>query len=323
MKLPALQKLTGVAMATLLGSATTWGIEINPTLDLTGYLVGSARYTDQDGSNTTWDLDATKVLASIKTTPVSGTVSFFAAGTDSVSILDAYFTYDAGGGTTISAGKFLSWHGYEAFDIPNLLQITYSNENLVAIIPGYHKGIKVDYVQGASKMGIALLDSVYASDGELDDGFGLEAYYVYSADELTAYLGLAYDSSDSDGGEGDTGTDKSVLANVWVQYVAGSMTYAGEVAYRSTNPEFSSDVDSYFVSGLAQFALNEKSWIVLRACWGTDDVDFGASEDFLKGTVAARQKISDNFTVVEEISYTTFDIAESKTFLGVQGRFTF
>jgi hypothetical protein len=326
MKLPALQKLSGVACATLLGATTASAIEINPTLDLTGYIVGSARYVNQDGSDTTLDLDATKVLANIKTTPVSGTVSFFAAGTDDVSILDAFFSWDLGGGTTLSAGKFLSWHGYEAFDIPNMLQITYSNENLEAIIPGYHQGIKFDFAQGASKMGIAFLDGVYDSDSEIDDSFGLEAYYVYSADELTAYFGAAYESGDDDVG-GD-----SLLLDFWLQYVIGSSTLAGEVAFKSADGDDGeggdADIDSFFASLLYQYAISETSWVVLRACFGEDcfgedDYDDSFSEDFLKATLALRQKISDNFTIVEEVSFTSFDNADNKTFIGVQGRFTF
>lgn len=319
MKLPALQTITSVAAATLLGAASARAVEITPTFDLSGYIVGSGRYVDQGDTDTTIDLDASKLLAGIKTGPVSGTMSVFAAGTDDISLLDAYFTYEIAEGTSVTAGKFLSYHGYEAFDIPNMLQITYSNENSEAIIPGYHKGVRLDMVTGDSKFGFALVDSVYASDGEIEDGVGLEGYYVHSAGNKTAYLGVAYDSTDF----GNSLNASSVLADFWLQVDFDSMMVAGEVAYKTTSDDLNGDVDSYFVSALAQFAVSESNHVVLRVCIGEDDYDVGGSEGFTKFTLAARQKVSDNFTVVEEMSYTTFDTLENKTFLGVQGRFTF
>jgi len=319
MKLPALQTITGVAAAMLLGAAPASAVEINPTLDLSGYVVASARYVDQGDTDTLVDLDASKLLAGLKTGPVSGTMSLYASGTEDVSLLDAYFTYEISDGASVTAGKFLSYHGYEAFDIPNMLQITYSNENSEAIIPGYHKGVRLDMSSGDSKFGFALLDSVYASDGEIEDGLGFEGYYSFSADNKTAFLGVAYDGLDY----GGSLKASSVLADFWLQLDFDAMMFAGEIAYKTTDDDLLGDVDSYFISGLVQYSVTEDSAVLFRFCWGEDDYDLGGAEGFTKYTVAARQKVSDNFTVVEELSYSTFDTLESKTFLGAQGRFTF
>ena len=50
---------------------------------------------------------------------------------------------DKGGGFTVTGGNFLSYMGYEAFDIPNMDQITYGST--IFAISGYHSGVKVDY----------------------------------------------------------------------------------------------------------------------------------------------------------------------------------
>ena len=310
MKLPALQTIIGVAAATLLAAAPAGAVEINPEFSLSGYLVGSATFVDQGGSNTTVDLDATKLLTSVDTGPVSATVSLFSAGTDNVSLLDAYFTYSLGDDVSVSAGKFLSYHGYEAFDIPNMLQITYS---------GYHKGIKFDLGSGDSKFGVALLDSVYNSDGEIDDGMGLEAYYTYSAGNKTAFLGFAYDNVEF----GNSSSATSILGDFWLQLDFDSVMFAGEVAYKTTDDDIGGDVDSVFISGLVQWTLSDSNHALIRLCWGQDDYDLGGAEDFTKYTIAFRQMVSENFTVVEELSYSTFDSSPDKTFLGAQGRFTF
>jgi hypothetical protein len=126
MKLLEFKKLGGVAAAALLTTCSAWAqIELNPNLDLSGYMVGSITYTDFDGGHdATMDIDAAKLLANIKYEPVSGTFSYYWTGDTDPELLDAYISFSAGEGTTITAGKFLSYHGYEAFDIPNMLQIT-------------------------------------------------------------------------------------------------------------------------------------------------------------------------------------------------------
>ncbi len=328
MKLPALQTLSGVAAATLLAAAPAGALDINDSLGISGYIVGSARYIDQGGSDSTLDLDATKLMANVKTAPVSGTVSFYSSGTDTVSILDAYFTYDLGGGTTITAGKFLSYHGYEAFDIPNMLQITYAND-FAALIPGYHKGVRLDYAQGNSKMGVAVLDQVYGpdaitSDGDLSNGAGFEAFYSYTQDALTAYVGLAYDH-DKD----DPDNVKHTMVDFWTQYVAGSTTFAGEFCAGKADGD-TMDVKSYFATLLVDFALDPKSNLELRGNISEDKVSevgvLGSTKPrSLKGTVAYRYKVSDNFTLVTEASYSDMNSAagDNVTFLGAQGRFTF
>jgi hypothetical protein len=303
----------------MFAAAPAGAVEINPEFSLSGYIVGSARYVDQGGQDNTVDLDATKLLTGVNTGPVSGTASLFAAGTDDISLLDAYFTYQLAEGASVTAGKFLSYHGYEAFDIPNMLQITYSNENSEAIIPGYHKGIRFDMATGDSKFGFALLDSVYNSDGEIDDGIGFEGYYTLSTGNTTAYLGFAYDNVEL----GSSMDSTSLLADLWVQVTFDSMMLAGEVAYKTTDDDLAGDVDSFFISGLAQWTLSDANHVLVRLTWGEDDYDLGGAEQFMKYTLAARQKVSDNFTVVEELSYSTFDTLDDKLFLGVQGRFTF
>ena len=58
---------------------------------------------------------------------------------------------DVGGGTSVTAGKFLSYLGYEAFDIPNMTQVSYANGDFLGAIPGYHTGVRVDLCVHAGK----------------------------------------------------------------------------------------------------------------------------------------------------------------------------
>src|SRR6185369_9628725 len=118
-------------------------VKVNEMLTVSGYAVGSYEYFSPDpgadtdslfnGSKDTPSADALKTIFTMEFKPVTGVISLFYIPSiptgvmkNELTVLDAYVTYDAGGGTTITAGKFLSYMGYEAFDPVNMNQITYS-----------------------------------------------------------------------------------------------------------------------------------------------------------------------------------------------------
>jgi hypothetical protein len=184
-----------------------------------GYIVGSYQYTksdaefsstgspsiSSDSSSDRFDLDAAKVLFAMDYKPVTGAFSVFypgGSGSD-IYVLDAYATYDFGNGSSITGGKFLSWLGYEAFDIPNMAQITYAYANFNPI-PGYHSGLKYNYTSPEVSFGVALLDSLYSptafkGDGSLKTDFAFEAFASYTGvPGLTLWGGLGYQSEDDE-----------------------------------------------------------------------------------------------------------------------------
>ena len=106
-------------------------VKLNENFSTSGYIAGSYRYTDFDPSDSAdkFDIDAAKLLFNASYKPVSATLSFYYApnAPEDVTVLDAFVTYDTGTGVTITGGKFLSYLGYEAFDIPAMSQISYAN----------------------------------------------------------------------------------------------------------------------------------------------------------------------------------------------------
>lgn len=323
MKFPTSHKLAGVAAAAVLATSPLLAeVELTKEIGLSGYVVGSARWTDDDysGSNSTMDMDAFKLTTVGKFAPVTITASLYAGSDADPVFLDAYGTYDAGGGTTITMGKFLSWLGYEAFDPINMTQLSYAND-FTPFIPAYHTGVKVENSTDTLTIGAAILDSVYGptyykGDGDLDNGVGVEAYFKLKASPSTAIFGaLAWEKN-------DVTDNESLVADFWAEHSIGDTTFAGEFCWSSTDTSYG-DGDGYFWLGFVKQKLDEKWSIIGRISGGKNELQGDA--EFLKFTFAPTLTVTKNFEVVGEITHTTFDnvLSDSATFVGLQARFKF
>jgi len=301
-------------------------VKVNDSLSVGGYAVGSYRLTDPDPGTSVdkFDMDAAKLLFTGTFKPVTGVVSlYYQPGAPSdVTVLDAYATVDVGGGSTITAGKFLSYLGYEAFDIPNMTQISYANGDFLGPIPGYHTGVKWDYSDKDFGIGGALVDSVYSGpnylkgDGELKHNGGFEGYAVYKAvPDLTLWAGFAYET------KGNVLHKNEAITTIdfWGSYnLSKASTIAAEYVHKDGGPG-----DTGF-NWLAFYSYNfDAKWSSVFRVSG-EKLDNGGPE-FTKFTVCPTYKINDNFSVRAEYSYYDYDkfTANTASFFGVQGVFKF
>lgn len=341
-------QMAGAAAISLAAVSTASAdIKLNDNISVGGYIVGLADSKSVDESETSsgLDLQATKFISKVNFAPVSGTLSFYSGSDNSLAVLDAYFTYDLGGGTSVTGGKFLSWLGYEAFDPVNMINITYAwtSEGLGAFpgIPGYHTGVKVEFGSDTYGAGLAVIDSndsnfftdVKKGDGDLDNGAGLEGFFTLKGKALTVFVGAAYNSAEADGGSyyaspADAGF-KSYSGDVWVQYVTGPVTLAGEfslykASFETTGVE---DLKTYFAGFWAKYAQSDKLAYVGRIATGTHNA-YGAADKpkYTKFTFSPIITLTANLELCGEASYTTYDKidpVDSSTYFGVQARFKF
>jgi opacity protein-like surface antigen len=316
-------------------------IKVNDNLTVSGYAAGAYEYqsikhggsSDSlfNGAKDTPSADALKTIFTMNFKPVTGTISLFyipniptGVMKNELTVLDAYVTYDAGGGTTVSAGKFLSYLGYEAFDPVNMNQITYSPVTVgtLGAIPAYHSGAKVDYADKDFGVGIALLDSVYSpngidkGDGELKHNAGVEGYVTYKGiTNLTLWAGFAYDT------KGNFQPHNVLTLDGWAEYKIGKqITVAGEFCSKDGG-DFSK---GYTWLGYFNYAFTDKVSLVARV--GGEHLQAKtAGSNFTQYTVGPSFKVTDNLTIRAEYSYYDYKKASfgDKSLIGLQGVFKF
>ena len=309
------------ASLALAAAATAYGdIKVNDALSVGGYVVGSYRTTDPAPGPATdrMDLDAAKTLFTTSFKPVTGVVSlFYQPGAPSdVTVLDAYATVDVGGGSTVTVGKFLSYLGYEAFDIPNMSQISYANGDFLGPIPGYHSGVKWDYADKDVGFGLALLDSVYSGpnylkgDGELKRNAGFEGYVTYKGTpDLTLWAGFAYDT------EGNVlhKNDAILTLDFWLSY---ALSKEGTLALEYAHKDGGAGDEGHNWLAFYGHKFSAKTSAAFRI--SGEKMKGGAG--FTKYTVSPTWSVNDAFAVRAELSaydYTKHT-ADRALFFGLQ-----
>ena len=295
-------------------------IKVNDSFSVSGYAAGSYRTTDPDPGPATdkFDLDAVKTLFSTNFKPVTGVISLYYQpnAPHDVTVLDAYATVDVGGGSTVTAGKFLSYLGYEAFDLVNMSQISYANGDFLGPIPGYHSGVKYDYSDKDVGFGMAVVDSVYSGsyylkgDGELKHNAGFEGYFVYKAiPDVTVWAGFAYDTK----GNVIHKNDEILTLNIWASY---NLTKDSSLGLEYVNKDGGLGDKGY--NWLAFFGQNFTPKVSTAFRLSGEKMKSGPG--FTKYTVAPAYKVNDNFLVRAELSYYDYTkyTADSALFFGIQ-----
>lgn len=310
-----------LAASALLTSAAFGQIEINDNLSITGFLDMSATFADQGGDQaSTFDLDQMEIdfIYSFDQITAQVDLDYQRDDINELDLEQAFITYDMGGGTSISAGKFLSYHGWETAEPTGLYQYSYAYGDT---IPGYHNGVSLDFSADWGSLGLAVLDSVYDDDGSLgnsDDLYesGLEAKVVLTpAEGWTLYLGYGLDHA-------DTGywipTEDRELINFWTSYEVGATTYAFELNDYSNG------------------ALDIGQWLVMWSLAATDDgtVTARVSSDTRKWagvqfiettkyTAAYIHTLTDNLALVTEVSLSDDGSDDDITEIAIEALFTF
>jgi hypothetical protein len=317
----ALKLATLSALALALAGQAMAEVKLNDTFSVSGYVAGSYTYLKPTAATATdrFDVDSSQLLFKYTSAPVTGVASvFYVPGQtpDEASLLDAYATYDAGNGTTVTAGKFLSYLGYESFFVVNNPTISFANGGIGAI-PAYHSGIKVDFSNSAWGYGGALLDSVYNTtylkgDGELKKGQGFEGYLTYKGvTDLTIFAGAAFDNQSSVSGK------DIVTYNVWASYkVDAKTTVAAEYAERDGGTADK----GYNWLFLANYQFTDKVNTAFRVS-GEKDRDAGSK--FVRYTVAPGIALTKDLTVRAEYSRQDTQGGADANFFGVQAYLKF
>ncbi len=331
-----LSSKTAVLAASLAVLPAFAEVKINEQLAISGYASAAAAWTDPKPGNKTFTgldsggpTDSAYILMTGKYEQFSGAVGGIVypnrAG-DEADVLDAYVTYDAGSGFSITGGKWLSSLGYESFHAVYMTQLSYSN-SMVFSIPGYHTGAKLDYADKDFSVQVGVVDSLFnpaaahisQGDGEFGDDVAFEGNITYKGvEKLTVFLGFGYESPDG------AGLQDVYTTDLWASYaIDANWTVAAEISYIEDDSALSGGAEGYNWLTFVQYTYDKNVSGIFRI--SGDDTDTGATA--LKFSVCPTYTFNDNFSVRAEASYTEFSGAaapsDSSTFYGVQGLFKF
>lgn len=292
-------------------------IEINENLSITGFLDMSMTDTDDEPSgsdSSSFNLDQAEIDFIFDFDNITGQVDLNYVGENDTGDFDleaAFLNYDLGDGSSIDAGKFLSYLGWETFEPTGLYQYSFAYD-LNGSIPGHHNGVRYNYGDDFVQFGLALLDSLYGPDGSIGDSqYGAEAKIVLTpAEGLTLFLGFGKD-------KGANSTMDSDVINFWSSYEIGNMTYAIEF----NDFDFGSGMTGSQWLLMANMGLTDNLGITARI--SEDEQDWAGGETVTKYTISPGWSVTDNLGMLVEVSQADYGSEGDVTSFAFETIFTF
>jgi len=274
---------------------------------------------------------------------------------DAVIIEQAFATYHFDNGGAITAGRYASMLGFEAFEPTGLYQYSFGYDMIigdVSVLPGYAQGVKYTQESDTTFFGISLQDEAYDNgNDQLNGNDGDSSYAVEAAGSiamengLSFFLGGVFEDSELDNND-------SYAINAYATFETGAWIFAAEVNYGDfeggaalasaaeeladtfgANGSFIGSYDEEVLQFLlmANFAYSDVASVTARFTYSDHDATYEDSQinavdidaDLMKFTLAHGYAFTDNLFLVTEISYVDgdFDVAGdvSADYEGLQG----
>ncbi|MGC6455706.1 MAG: porin [Coraliomargaritaceae bacterium] len=349
-------KITLVSAFLAASSLATAEIVINDFLSFEGFVDMSYSHTDtdSDGSDNSYGLDQVEINWLFNFEQVSGVVDFAYFGSDAsdssvgsnddTQLEQAYVTYAFDDGSALTAGRFQSMLGFEAFEPTGLYQYSLAYDPDSSILPGYSEGVNYSYESGDFFFGVSLLSGYAGGQGRSgrlggsnhalsnapdpadDSNYAVEVGASYLIDDLTLFLGGYFEENESDTASRDGSTH---LINAYATYEMVTWLFAGEVNFGNSesgayglDDDFlrggESDDDAFSALLMANYAYSEAASITARVSY--ESLDFskimipGDNEDRslettqLKYTLAHGYAFTDNLFLVTEVSFAEAEV---------------
>lgn len=318
MKLPAWHIiLSGAAAAVLFTAPAAAQIDLNPNFAVSGFVDMSAYYASVDpgDSDNGANLDQVEIDFVVKSDPITGNVDLEWRNGDDIDIEQAYITYALSGGGSFTAGRFLSYMGFEGDEPYKLFQYSYAYP-LGVPYAGYNDGVRYNFTSGGADFGVALVSANYDRANRVSDDFGLELKASFAlAENWTVFAGYSFDNKDA--------AEDISFWNLWTQYTSGPMTYGVEVGYVDDEDGIVTAAASHlFWLVMANYAVNDSLAITGRVSGQNADDDGPSSVQL---TFSPSYKITDKLLLVTEVSYVDYSDFEidSSTLVAGELLFTF
>ena len=316
-----------IASAFLAASSFSMGeIVVNDFLSFEGFVDSSYSHTNSDEdaggqeSNNSFQVDQVEISWMFNFDVVTAQIDLEYEGGDNEGgdiyddeVEQAFVNYALGNGDVITAGRYASMLGFEAFEPTGLYQYstayTINDVSGNSTVPQGFQGIS-EYVQGVkftrtsdtTFFGISLQDQSFGNDqGRLGgDRDGDSSYAVEVAGSIdlgngfNLFAGVALEDADSGDNE---------LFNFYATYETGAWLFAAELNIGENESETGAEDDTDLTSGLvmANYAYSDVASVTARI--SMVEIETGADDyDFKKYTVAHNYALADNLLLVAEIS---------------------
>ena len=329
-------------------------IVINDFLSFEGFVDMSYSHTDIDsdiadidGSDNSFAIDQVEIDWLFDFDTVTAQIDVAYEGSeagdddDDVEIEQAFATYHFDNGGAITAGRYASMLGFEAFEPTGLYQYSFAYDMGIAdvsVLPLYAQGVKFTHESDTTFFGISLQDEAFDVDGDRLGGSGdsswaaeiAGAYYMENG--LSFFLGGTYEDADGDGT--DTGAEDAdaYAINAYVTFETGAWIFAAEVNYGEfdggqvlgaaapvVDPYITGAADEEVIQALimANYAYSDQGSITGRITYADHEVDVArglveGSEDadFIKYTLAHGWAFTDNLSLVTEVSFVDGELVD-------------
>jgi hypothetical protein len=241
---------------------------------------------------------------------------------DSTAVEQAFATYHFDNGAAITAGRYASMLGFEAFEPTGLYQYSFAYTSGVydaAFMPGYAQGVKVTYETDNTFFGFSVQDSISDRNDDSLGGSDASSWGLEVAGSISFDNGIAWFAGagweDGDNASGDS-NDTYVL-NTYVTYETGAWLFAAELAYgEAEDGRVAGILDPSYVGPepevlnallMANYAYSDVASVTGRLSYAEVEDDNGNEVEFLKYTIAHGYSFTDNLMLVTELSYTDLE----------------
>jgi hypothetical protein len=297
---------------------STAEIVINDFLSFEGFVDMSYTHTDTetagsaDDNESSFGLDQVEISWLFDFDAVTAQIDLQHEGdrevdTDS-EVEQAFVTYHFADGGAITAGRYASMLGFEAFEPTGLYQFSFAYDDL-SILPSYAQGVKYTYATDTTFFGISLQDTVFDDiDGinqlggnSSESSHGVEvAGSINMENGITFFLGGAYEDGE---------VDDTYVINAYTTYETGAWLFAAEVNFgNSKDGDFGgaaagTDVDAFSALVMANLAYSEQASVTGRLSYVDFDGDAASDQHAVKYTAAHNYAFTDNLLLVTEVSF--------------------
>ena len=313
-------------------SISTAEIVVNDFLSFEGFVDSIYTHTDRDdeGANDnensfqvdqveiSWLFDFDTVTAQVDLQYEGG--SNGGTGTDGELVEQAFVSYALGNGDVVTAGRYGSMLGFEAFEPTGLYQNSFAY--VANGLPLYAQGVKYTRETESSFYGISIQDEAFNNGPDNNLSSSSYAVEIATAQDLgngiAVFLGGAYEDS----ADGDT-----YIINTYATYETGAWLFAAEFNYGNSeigafdvatllgqtpaNPfgGNANEVDVYSGLLMANYAYNETASVTGRISY--EEIDGNVDADIVKYTLAHNKALADNLLLVTEVSFSDGDLGDA------------